>query len=176
MFEAEVLFAMLGNIRTPAMIAAVMTLGFVAGVAPTASAAPGKLMGMLPEGFSSSNCEAKAPTAPAVEKVTCGANTVSGGPMAGSFALYENVADLETGFGKSSDTMTVVACPGDKESPGPWTYRNGNTGGTVQCATTTIKADKYAMIVWSNRNKLRMGAVQSKDGASLYKWWQANAG
>ncbi|OBK21801.1 hypothetical protein A5634_09445 [Mycobacterium asiaticum] len=146
------------------------------GVSPAATAAPGKLMGMLPEGFSSSNCETKTPKPPAIEKVACGQSTVSGGPAVASFGLFQNVTDLETGFGNVPDGVTSVACPGNKPSPGPWTYSNGNTGGQVQCATGTADSGKFAMIVWTNRNKLRIGAVRSTDGAGLYRWWQSNAG
>jgi hypothetical protein len=56
-----------------------------------AAADPDVLMGMLPQGFSSSNCKEVTPKGHAVEKVTCDQSSDTGGPTAAAFARYANV-------------------------------------------------------------------------------------
>lgn len=152
----------------------VAVLGCGAAVPGVASAAPSKLMGMLPEGFSSSNCEAQTSTGLAVEKVNCDQSTVAGGPTAASFALYRNVDDLASGF-SSAKIDLASSCPGDQQSPGPWTSQ-GQVGGQVECGTVAGANGKVSVVAWSDNAKLRAAAVQGNDISSLYQWWKTKSG
>ena len=71
---------------------------------------------MLPEGFSSSNCEVKTAKLPAIEKVTCGQSSASGGPSEAAFGLYGSVDDMQTGFKQLGGDQINIApsCPGDQ--------------------------------------------------------------
>lgn len=138
----------------------------------TAGAETGKLMSMLPEGFSSSNCQEATPKSPAVEKVTCDQSTQADGPTSAVFLLYNNQDDLATGF-KSANMTISNSCPGDQQSPGPWGYGSGaKDGGQVECGTT----EGQAAVVWSDNSKLRVAAVTGSDINSLYTWWKQKSG
>lgn len=161
------------------MMVAASLFGATAGVDATASADPSKLMGMLPEGFSSSNCQVKPPKSPAIEKVTYDQSTVSGGPSEAPFGLYGSQADVDSGFKQvGGDKMDVASvCPGNQQSPGPWTFgSNGQTGGQVECATITKDSVKHAIVVWSDNSKLRVAMIVGTDMTTLYQWWKAKSG
>lgn len=150
-----------------------------AGHPPTASADPSKLMGMLPDGFSSSNCQVKPAKAPAVEKVTCDESTVSGGPSEAAFGLFGNPDDMQAGFKQvGGDKMTIQSsCPGNQVSPGPWTYgSSGKTGGQVECATMTLNSVTHPIVVWSDESKLRVAMIVGTDMDGLYQWWRTKSG
>ncbi|OBK95094.1 hypothetical protein A5645_13760 [Mycobacterium asiaticum] len=150
-----------------------------AGHPPTASADPSKLMGMLPEGFSSSNCQVKPAKAPAVEKVTCDESTVSGGPSEAAFGLFGNPDDMQASFKQvGGDKMTIQSsCPGNQVSPGPWTYgSSGKTGGQVECATMTLNSVTHPIVVWSDESKLRVAMIVGADMDGLYQWWRTKSG
>lgn len=151
----------------------------VAGLGPIASADPSKLMGMLPEGFSASNCQVKPAKAPAIEKVTCDENTVSGGPSEAAFGLFGNLDDMQAGFKQvGGDKMTIQSsCPGGQVSPGPWTYgSSGKTGGQVECATMTLDSVTHPIVVWSDESKLRVAMIVGTDMEGLYQWWRTKSG
>ncbi|MDT5225493.1 MAG: hypothetical protein QOG19_2900 [Mycobacterium sp.] len=163
---------------TKVIVVAAM-LGPGACLAATASAEPSKLMGMLPEGFSSSNCEVKPAKSPAIEKVTCDKSSVAGGPSEAAFGLYGNLDDMQTGFKQlGGDKITIASsCPGNQVSPGPWTYgSSGKTGGQVECATIPMDSVNHPIVVWSDDSKLRVGLVVGNDIDTLYQWWKAKSG
>jgi len=141
-----------------------------------ASGDPSQLMSMLPSGFSSSNCKQESPKPPAVEKVSCDQSTESGGPTAASFALYQNVDDLNAAF--QGVKMTVSPqCPLDQQSPGPWGYGSGEkNGGQVECGTIDDSGSTVAVVVWTDKAKMRAAAVQGSDISSLYQWWRTKSG
>lgn len=149
---------------------------FGAGIcsAASASAAPSKLMSMLPEGFSSSNCQVETPKGLAIEKVNCDQSTASGGPTAASFALYSSLDDLATGFGGAKFDLHST-CPGNQQSPGPWTSQ-GQVGGQVECGTISGTDGKVTVVAWSDNAKLRAAAVQGPDIDALYQWWKQKSG
>jgi hypothetical protein len=113
--------------RAAKMIVIAAVVGSGTCVAAPAAAAPSKLMTMLPEGFSSSNCQVKEPNAPVIEAVNCDKSSVSGGPTGAGFALYRNLDDLDSAF-QATNVAVAPSCPGNQVSPGPWAS-NGKTGG-----------------------------------------------
>ncbi len=141
-----------------------------------AAADPDVLMGMLPQGFSSSNCKEVTPKGHAVEKVNCDKSTDPGGPTSATFARYASVDDLTTAFQNAADGVTVASsCPGDVKSPGPWNYTSsGQTAGQVECATG--KDDNASVVLWTDNAKLRAAAVSGTDITSLYQWWTKKSG
>ncbi len=144
-----------------------------------AAAPSGKLMEMLPQGFSSANCEEKTPSPPgvdppALERVMCDPSSDPSGPSFAVFLLYANLDDLATGFqqGPGSSGYTVASsCPGNGASPGTWNYRNSSQGaGQVACGTSV---EGNPTVIWTDNAKLRLAVVEGKgqDIASLYQWW-----
>jgi hypothetical protein len=151
-------------------------LGSMVAGAPRA-AADNTLMGTLPQGFSSTNCQQADPKAPAVEKVTCKQSTDPGGPTEGIFARYANTNDLAAAFQTANGQGTVSSsCPGGKASPTTWsygTYDSSNSAGQVECVTMP---ENSAAVIWSDNAKLRLSAVIGSDMASLYQWWAKKSG
>jgi hypothetical protein len=159
-----------------AALSGAAVLGSTIHGAATASGDPGKLMGMLPPGFSSSNCKEVALSPHALEKVNCDQNTESTVPTGGSFVLYGNLDDVAAGFQHAKLTVTPT-CPGDQLSPGPWGYGSGNKdAGQVECGTVQADNSTVAIVVWTDKAKLLEGVVQGSDIASLYQWWKTKSG
>jgi len=136
------------------------------------------LMGMLPQGFSSGNCHQQSAKPPALEKVNCDQSTDANGPTAAVFALYANADALTTGFQSAGNDVTVSSnCPGNQESPGPWTYSNNQVGGQVECGTMGGDNNAaVAVVVWTDNSKMRAAAVQGPDISALYQWWKTKSG
>ena len=101
---------------------------------------------------------------------------MAGGPLEAAFGLYGNADDMNSGF-KNLGITIAASCPGGQQSPGPWTYSSGKTGGQVECGTATNDAGKTApLVVWSDDSKLRVAAVVGNDIDSLYQWWKTKSG
>ncbi len=107
-------------------IAACGGAAVLSSTANCAAAPSGKLMDMLPQGFSATNCQEKAPVEGALERVMCGQSSDPGGPSYAVFLLYGSGSDLATEFrqgpGRSGYTV-ASSCPGGGASPGTWSYR-----------------------------------------------------
>lgn len=145
--------------------------------ANSAAAPSGKLMEMLPPGFSSANCVEKQASGPAVERVTCDQNSDTGGPSYALFLLYANSSDLASEFktGPASGGYKVSStCPGGKGSPAEWSEGSSQTAGQVECA---VSSEGYPTVIWSDTSKLRVGVLEGKGETidSLFKWWSEKA-
>ncbi|ORB33570.1 hypothetical protein [Mycobacterium persicum] len=154
-------------------IAACGGAAVLSSTAHCAAAPSGKLMDMLPQGFSATNCQEKAPVEGALERVMCGQSSDPGGPSYAVFLLYGSGSDLATEFrqgpGRSGYTV-ASSCPGGGASPGTWSYRNSSqTAGQVECGTSV--EGNYA-VIWTDNAKLRLAVVEGKNSASLYQWWR----
>jgi hypothetical protein len=163
-----------------ARLIAVGTLGGAAVLgfgAATAVGDTGKLMAMLPQGFSSSNCQEASPIPPAAEKVTCDQSSEADGPTAAVFVLYSNVDDMAGDF-KTVKLRLASTCPGNEQSPGPWGHgSSAKNGGQVECGTIQPDSGTTApVVVWSDNAKLRLAVIQGTDINSLYQWWKAKSG
>lgn len=155
-------------------IAACSGAALLVSTANCAAAPSGKLMEMLPQGFSSANCQEKEPVDGSLERVMCDPSSDPGGPSFAVFLLYANPSDLtrESQQGPGSSGYTVASsCPGGKASPGTWSYGNSSqSAGQVECGTS-VEGDPT--VIWTDNAKLRLAVVEGKgqDIASLYQWW-----
>ncbi len=154
-------------------IAACSGAAVVGSAADCAAAPTGQLMTMLPQGFSSANCQEKDPVEGSVERVMCDHSTDPSGPSYALFLLFTNPGDMATAFqqgpGQSGYTL-ASSCPGGTTSPGQWSYNNANQpAGLVQCATSV---EGKPSIIWTDNAKLRIALVEGRDGPSLYQWWR----
>jgi hypothetical protein len=151
----------------------------ITSIANGAAAPTGTLMGSLPPGYSSANCqEATAPDG-FVEKVTCGQNSDPAGPASAIFWLLPNTDGLAAAFQGAGTGMTVASsCPGGQVSPGTWHYKSSpdQPAGQVECGTTNSDGTEVAMVVWTDNAKLRAALIGGTDMASLYQWWSTKSG
>jgi hypothetical protein len=151
----------------------------VLGSAANSAAAPtgDTLMGTLPQGFSSTNCKAETPRAPALEKVNCEKSSDPAGPNGAAFGLYANLDDLASALDVITRQMAVSpTCPGNQKSPGNWLYGSSNqAAGRVACGTTSDDSSIYA-IAWTDNAKLRAAVVIGPEITDLYRWWSSKSG
>jgi hypothetical protein len=135
------------------------------------------LMGMLPQGFSSANCQ-EAPKKTALAKVTCDQNSDPAGPAAAVFALYGNLDELAAQFQDTADRGAVAtSCPGGQASPGTWSdSSSGQTGGQAECATMSMGGDSKPAVIWTDNGKMMAAAIIGSDMTSLYQWWIKKSG
>jgi hypothetical protein len=141
---------------------------------PTGSSNLNKLMGILPKGFSSSNCQAVNPSAKdALATVDCSQNTVASGVSAARFNLYPDQATLDSHFNSGSAEDVASPCPGGINSPGTWHYHNtpDQAAGQLVCGTYNDKPD----LLWSQNSELLLGDIQGSDMDALYDWWAKNS-
>src|SRR5690348_6944557 len=97
--------------------------------------AQARLLQMLPPGYAPDSCETVVPAQGALAQVSCGANTDPGGPLTATYTLAADKAAAKDLFDNIISTSSVVDCPGNIQSPGPW-RRNATpqqTAGTLVC-------------------------------------------
>jgi hypothetical protein len=170
-------FAKSARLAAVAALGGVAVFGAALNGAETAWGDPGKLMSMLPQGFSSSNCHQETPKPPALDRVSCDQSSESDGPSGAKFALYGSLDDLLTGFDNVKINL-ASRCPGDQQSPGPWGYGSGEkNSGQVECGT--IDGDnntQIPVVLWTDKAKLRLAQIKGSDIDSLYQWWKTKSG
>jgi eukaryotic-like serine/threonine-protein kinase len=150
-----------------------------AGSNPTSTTAANesitRLTRLLPAGYPAGTCAPGPPADTAAAAVlTCGPNLDPGGPATATYTLAHNSAALQAAFKHIISTASMVVCPGNIQSPGPW-RRLANptvTQGTVFCGI----ADARPLVVWTNDAELLLARTQSDnpDGSGLdqlYTWW-----
>jgi hypothetical protein len=145
----------------------------VLGSAGNCAAEPsGKLMGMLPSGFSSTNCQQVDPAAGSAERVRCDHGTgAPDGPTYAVFLLYASPADLATQFQQAAKNGYTLAssCTPTIASPSTWKRDNSSqVAGQIECGKSV---DGQSAIIWTDTAKPWLAIVHGKDSASLYQWW-----
>jgi hypothetical protein len=134
-------------------------------------------MAMLPPGYPADACHGVDPAAGLVAAVECAANVDPGGPTAATYRLAADRTALTTAFGRIVRAATVVTCPGNIQSPGPW-RRNAApqaVAGTLFCGF----AQSSPTVAWTDDARLLVVAVRSDppgpDLAQLYAWWSMHS-
>ena len=106
--------------------------------------------------------------------ITCGPNTDAGGPRSATYTLAAGPEVLRTTFDQLVESTTVVVCPGNIQSPGPWRRNDppAVTRGTVLCGLNNGRP----RVVWTNDAQRLIADVQSGGPTDprldqLYAWW-----
>lgn len=170
-----------------------------ASATPTRTAdADARLLKLIPPGYPPDACHAVDPTDGAEAKVTCAAAVdaapvapapvdpaappgapapAPGGTATANYFLMPGKQQLAVALDKIVRESTVVTCPGNIQSPGPW-RRNATpqlVSGTVFCgldaSTTTVG--------WSTEDQSLITVVQAPVGGpnldQLYGWWSTHS-
>lgn len=139
--------------------------------------AQARLLQMLPPGYAPDSCETVVPAQGALAQVSCGANTDPGGPLTATYTLAADKAAAKDLFDNVVSTSSVVDCPGNIQSPGPW-RRNATpqqTAGTLVCGFQQSKPT----VGWSTDADLLVSQVQSGPAGpnmvQLYTWWASHS-
>ncbi|MGE0221408.1 hypothetical protein [Mycolicibacterium sp.] len=136
-----------------------------------------RLLGMLPPGYAPDACEPVVPVKGALAQVSCTKNDDPGGPLTATYSLASDGAARDELFDAVLDTSTVVDCPGNIQSPGPW-RRNATpdqTAGTLVCGFQQSKPT----VAWTTDADLMVSEVQSgpqgPNMVQLYTWWSSHS-
>ena len=132
-----------------------------------------QLMGVLPDGYDSSNCAVvDNPPRDSLATIDCDDNSLPNGPTAARFSLYPDVATLDAHFQTAAGEDQIKDCPGGVASPGTWHYTNSpdTPAGKLVCGTYEGTPD----LVWSQNDKLLLGNLQGTDLQSIYDFWSNN--
>lgn len=163
-------------------------------VVPTRTAeADSRLLSLIPPGYPPDACQAVDPTDGAQAKVTCSApidgppvdpaappDAPAPGPPAIATVNYFLMPDkqqLATALHKIIQRSTVVTCPGNIQSPGPW-RRNATpqlVSGTVFCGQNA----SATTVGWSTDDQSLISVIQAPAGGpnldQLYGWWSTHS-
>ncbi len=153
--------------------------------ATPASADPvSDLMTMLPAGYSSGVCQA-IDRGTALAAVSCGPNSLPGGPASAIYQLFGDDQSLEQAFSAVLDGVdwTPATCPGEPSSaPTRLKRSNGATYGSVGCGRArTFQTDRDGGVAWTKDSDRFLGVAwvgyqgQSYP-AGLFDWLQAQVG
>ncbi|RZT25361.1 hypothetical protein EV589_1093 [Mycobacterium sp. BK558] len=139
--------------------------------------AEAQLRGMLPRGYAPDACEGVVPAQGALAQLSCATNTDPGGPLTATYTLARDKDSVKDLFDDVVNTSSVVDCPGNIQSPGPW-RRNATpqqTAGTLVCGFQQSKPT----VAWSTDADLLVSEVQSgpqgPNMVQLYTWWASHS-
>ena len=134
-------------------------------------------MRMLPSGYSPGSCEPATTPPRALAKIVCTHNGDPAGPTAATYTLVAEKASLRPLFDDLPRGSTIVTCPGNMQSPGPW-GRNATpqqVSGTLVCSYR----DGLAAVTWTTEANLLVSDVHADRAGpalnQLYQWWSAHS-
>jgi hypothetical protein len=134
-------------------------------------------MAMVPKGYPGGSCAPVDPPKDALAQVDCRANVDSGGPSSASYTLVRDPAALNAAFDAVVAANSVVTCPGNIQSPGPW-RRNATpdrVSGTLFCG---FDRDSPT-VAWTDDARLLLSTVRSDQNGpnldQLYAWWSSHS-
>lgn len=140
-------------------------------------AAEARLKGMLPRGYAPDACETVVPSKGALAQISCNKNDDTGGPLTATYTLAKDSDALKALFGDVLSASSVVDCPGNIQSPGPW-RRNATpqqSAGTLVCGFQQSKPT----VAWTTEANLLLSEVQSgpqgPNMVQLYTWWASHS-
>ena len=143
----------------------------------TQQQAEAKLLGLLPRGYAEGACEAVVPTKGALAQVSCAKNDDTGGPLTATYTLVGDDEILKELFDGVVSESSVVDCPGNIQSPGPW-RRNATpqqSAGTLVCGFQQSKPT----VAWTTDADLVVSEIQSgpqgPNMVQLYTWWASHS-
>lgn len=147
---------------------------------PTRTADPraeAELRGVLPRGYASDACTMQTPPEGARAEASCGTNNDPGGPPSATYTIATDDTALDTAFNDVVEASTIVTCPGNIQSPGPW-RRNATpqkVSGVLFCG---LQADR-PVVAWTNTDASLVAVVKSGPQGpgldQLYTWWTSHS-
>lgn len=144
---------------------------------PTPSPDADRLLRLVPAGYPSDACKPVGAPKDALAQVSCDENSDKGGPLSATYTLVGNKAGLDAALNSIVRASTMVNCPGNIQSPGPW-RRNATpekTSGVLFCGVK----DGRPTVAWTDEARLIVNEVQSGPGGptfgELYAWWSSHS-
>jgi hypothetical protein len=109
--------------------------------------------------------------------VLCTRTSDPAGPPAASYTLVAEKSSLPTVLDDLLRGSTIVTCPGNIQSPGPWRHNATpqQVSGTLVCS---IRAGGAA-VTWSTDTDLLVSDVEADQNGppieQFYRWWSAHS-
>lgn len=141
-------------------------------------AAEANLRALLPPGYPPGACTAVDPTNDATATVQCTANNSPGAPQSATFSLLSSPAALRAAFSDTATGNSVVVCPGNIQSPGPWRRNSApqQPAGDLMCA---LDATGNPLMAWSSTRDLLLAEIHGEQPTvpltALYAWWTTHS-
>jgi serine/threonine protein kinase len=137
-----------------------------------------RLTALLPRGYPAGSCAPPTVVAAGAAVLSCGPNLDPGGPASATYTLARSPEALQAEFEKVITAASMVICPGNIRSPGPWRHlaTPNVTAGTVFCGVVGARP----LVVWTNDAELLLARTQSDNTAGpgldqLYAWWSSHS-
>lgn len=139
--------------------------------------AEAELRALLPRGYTADACELQTPPTDALAEASCGANTDPGGPPSATYTIAADDTALDTAFNDVVEASTIVTCPGNIQSPGPW--RRNATPQKVSGVLFCGMQGSRPVVAWTNTDDSLMAVVKSDAQGptldQLYTWWSSHS-
>jgi hypothetical protein len=136
-----------------------------------------QLLRMVPAGYPSDSCRPSSSPKDALAQVTCDKNSDPGGPLAATYTLVDNKSALDAALNGIVQASTMVNCPGNIQSPGPW--RRNATPDKISGVLFCGVRDGRPTVAWTDDAKLVVSTVQSGPQGptfdELYAWWSSHS-
>jgi serine/threonine kinase PknH len=139
--------------------------------------AEAQLLRMLPAGYPPGSCRPVEPRPGTAATVDCTGNSDPGGPASASYSLAADRAALDIALTAAVRPESIVVCPGNIQSPGPW-RRNAapdRVAGTLVCG---MPGD-IPTVVWTDVERMVVSVVRSDPPGpgldQLYLWWSTHS-
>lgn len=136
-----------------------------------------RLLAMVPRGYPQGACEAVDPVKGALAQVSCAKNDDPGGPLTATFTLAEDADSLKAMFDSVVSSLSVVNCPGNIQSPGPWrrSVAAEQSAGTLVCGFQQSKPT----VAWTTDAELMLSEIRSgpqgPNMVQIYTWWSSHS-
>ena len=134
-----------------------------------------RLKALLPSGYPAGSCAPATAATEAAVALSCGSDLDPGGPSTATYSLARNLEGLHAQFAHVIGTATMVVCPGNIQSPGPWRHlaTPNVVAGTVFCGV----AAGQPIVVWTNDSELLLARTETAttDLNALYTWWSSHS-
>ncbi|MEZ0340646.1 hypothetical protein ACAG25_11760 [Mycobacterium sp. pV006] len=136
-----------------------------------------RLLNLLPRGYPQGACTPVVPPKGALAQVSCTENTDPGGPLTATYTLARDDDGLADMFEEVIATSSVVNCPGNIQSPGPW-RRNATPdqeAGTLVCGFQQSRPT----VAWTTTADQLLSEIhsgpQGPNMVQLYSWWSSHS-
>lgn len=143
---------------------------------PQSSTDATRLFQALPPGYPVGVCNAQTPTDGSQAQVECSVTPGPGqAPVSVTHLLMPTSAALKADFDHLISTYSVVLCPGNIQSPGPWQSKSnpGKISGTVACGLDQGRP----VVAWTTDGTLLLSTVTAPGTGPdnsldpLFAWW-----
>jgi hypothetical protein len=144
---------------------------------PSDADAQARLVRLLPPGYAPGSCKPVAPPKDALARISCGKNSDPGAPSSATYTLVPDEAALRVAFDGIVHASTIVNCPRNIQSPGPW--RRNATPQQISGMLVCGFQQNLPTVAWTTDAERLVSVVQADQRGptldQLYTWWSTHS-